>query len=360
VRSAALAIGLGLALCLAGAGFAATALYLPGVALLLIAAAATTWVWIAANGVRVVRSVGSPSVEEHAVLPITVSMSRSHVPLPGGEVRAWAGGPALPVSGSGGTTVTTGVRFPRRGRHLLSPASLLVADPLGLCSRAIASTADEVLVLPRVESVRFAAVGSEPTILGRQAVSATDAAATEVDSLRPLCPGTPASRIHWPTVARTATLMERRRVADGDQAPLVVVDPREPSTLDALDNAIRAAASLCVHLARRGGCALLLPGDRRPTPIDTALCGFAECHARLAVLQPEAGAPPLGCLNGANVVLWVTAGIGSAAALGALGAQVRYLVSPHSSQPWPVQFTVAGCAGQRLERNARPSMAPAG
>jgi uncharacterized protein (DUF58 family) len=315
----------------------------------LIAAAATTWVWIAANGARLVRSVGSPSVEENEVLAITVSMSRSRVPLPGGEVRAWAGGPALAVSGPGGSVVSSGVRFACRGRHQLSPASLLVADPLGLCSRAIASTADEVLVLPRVETVRFAAVGCAPAILGRQAVIAADAAATEVDSLQPLRPGTPASRIHWPTVARTATLMERRLIADGDEAPLVVVDPRNPSSLAALDRAMRAAASLCVHLALRGGCALLLPGDRRPTPIDAALCGFAESHARLAVLAPEAGAPASGCVTGANVVLWVTAALGAAAALEADRARIRYLVSPHPSRARPVQFTVAGCAGQRLD-----------
>ncbi|HEY6396120.1 MAG TPA: hypothetical protein VIX82_01575, partial [Solirubrobacteraceae bacterium] len=136
----------------------------------MIAAAATTWVWIAANGVRLVRSVRSPSIEENAVLTVAVSMSRSRVPLPGGEVRAWAGGPALAVSGWDGSVVSSGVRFARRGRHQLSPASVLVVDPLGLCSRTIASTADEVLVLPRVETVRLAAVGGEPAILGLRTV----------------------------------------------------------------------------------------------------------------------------------------------------------------------------------------------
>jgi hypothetical protein len=144
--------------------------------------------------------------------------------------------------------------------------------------------------------------------------------------------------------------MERRLVPDEDQRPLVVVDPREPSSPTALDDVMRAAASLCVHLARFGGCALLLPSDRRPTRLDPELHGFAELHARLALLEPEAGAPPLGCLTGAEVVLWITAATGGYASLAQLRAPLRYLVSPHPEEGWPVQFTVAGCSGQRLER----------
>jgi hypothetical protein len=282
---------------------------------------------------------------------VTVSVLRSRVPLPGAEVRAWPDEQAVTVSGADDRTVTAAVRFPRRGRHRLGPASLLVGDPLGLFTLTIASDPDEVLVLPRVEPVRFVEVGGEPTTVGRHVVRAPDGGATEVDSLRPHHPGAPASRIHWPTVARTATLMERRLVADGDHAPLVVVDPRDPSSEEALDRAVRAATSLCVHLARLGGCALLLPGDRRPARIDAALYGFPESHVRLALLEPEAGAPPLGCLTGANMILWVTARRRGGAVLGALRASVRFLVSPHVESGWPVQFTVAGCAGQRLERD---------
>ena len=130
--------------------------------------------------------------------------------------------------------------------------------------------------------------------------------------------------------------------------------------MDALDQAIRAAASLCVYLARRGGCALLLGGDRRPAQIDPALSGFPESHARLALLTPDAGAPPAGCLTGANVVLWVTAATNPGALLGALRAPVRYLVSPHPHALWPVQFTVAECSGQQVERAASERWAAAG
>jgi uncharacterized protein (DUF58 family) len=329
-------------------------LYVPGIALLLIAAAAVAWVSTAARGVRLARSLGGPAVQERVDLPITVSLVRSHLPLPGAELRAWDEGPALPLSRSGDAAVAAvgAVRFERRGRRQLGPAALLVADPLGLCSRVITSAPDQILVLPRIEPVRSVEVGGESTVLGRRVHNPADAGPTEVDSLRPHRPGTPASRIHWPTVARTTTLVERRLVADGDQSALVVLDPREPSSANALDQAMRAAASLCVHLARRGGCALLLPGDRRPTRIGAELYGFSQLHARLAVLEPEAGGPPLGCLSGASVVLWVTAASGRSASLAQVRAPVRYRVSPHAQVRWPVQFTVAGCSGQRLERHA--------
>jgi uncharacterized protein (DUF58 family) len=346
------AVGLAVALCLGAGAFAATPLYLPGVAVLLIAIAAAAWVESAARGVRLLRSVGSAVVEEQAPLPITVSVSRGHLPLPSAEVYAWSHGPPLPVSGSSERKLTSVVRFPRRGRHRLGPASVLVTDPLGLYSRTIASAASEILVLPRVEPIHLVELGGEPAIFGRQPISALDAGATEVDSLRPHRPGSPASRIHWPTVARTTTLMERRLVADSERTPWVVVDPRDPSNADALDLVMRAAASLCVHLARSGGCALLLPGDRQPARIDHTLSGFPESHARLAVLAPDAGAPPVGCLTGSGAVLWVTAAAGTPTQLAHLRAPLRYLVSPNPGLRLPVQFTVAGCSGQRLERGA--------
>jgi uncharacterized protein (DUF58 family) len=156
--------------------------------------------------------------------------------------------------------------------------------------------------------------------------------------------------IHWPTVARTATLMERRLVADADQRPLVVVDPRDPSSPAALDQAVRAAASLCVHLAREGGCAVLVGGDRRPVPIDRELHGWPELHARLALLDGDDTAPPAAGLAGAEVVLLVTASTAGPAVMARLRARVRFLVSPHPMHEWPIEFTVAGCSGQRLAR----------
>jgi uncharacterized protein (DUF58 family) len=275
------------------------------------------------------------------------------VPLPGAEARAWPGGPLLLLARSRDAATTAEVRFARRGRHELAPASVVIGDPLGLASRTILSSPDEVLVLPRIEPLKLTDPGGRAATWARQGAPALGAGATEVDSLVVHQPGAPASRIHWPTVARTRTLMERRLVDGGDQAPLIVVDPRDPSGPDALDRALRAAASLCVHLARDGACGLLLPGDRRPARFDRHLRGFAESHARLALLEPDDGGPPLACLAGANTVIWVTAANGRASSLAQLRAPARYLVSPHPRPGWPVRFTVAGCSGQWLDGRGR-------
>jgi uncharacterized protein (DUF58 family) len=347
------AAGVGLLLCVAAGVFAATALYVPGVALLLLAGTATGWVTLTARGVQVERELSGATVQEQAPLRAAVRAVRNGVPVPGLEARAWPGGPLLSLARSREATITAEIRFTRRGRHELAPASVVVSDPLGLLGHTILSAADEVLVLPRIESLQLSELGGQATSWGRSSAPAVGAGATEVDSLTPHQPGAPASRIHWPTVARTTTLMERRLVADGDQAPLVVVDPRDPSSSEALDQALRAAASLCVHLARRGGCGLLLPGDRRPARFDRELYGFAESHARLALLEPDAGAPVLGCLAGATTVVWVTAADGRAAAVAQLRAPARYLVSPHPRPGWPVRFTVAGCSGQCLDERGR-------
>ena len=124
-------------------------------------------------------------------------------------------------------------------------------------------------------------------------------AAVNIDGLRPYRPGTPASRIHWPAVARGAGLIERRLQPDGDNRPLVVLDARNPSSAapaELLDAAVRAAASLVLEFARSGGCGLLLPGEQRATAIDRELSAWSSAYARLAMVHGGAGskAPALG------------------------------------------------------------------
>src|ERR671923_167486 len=93
-------------------------------------------------------------------------------------------------------------------------------------------------------------------LAGHERAALIAAAETELDGLREHRPGSPASRIHWPAVARGHGMMERKLISEADSRPLVVLDPRAPASEDALDSAVRAAASLCVHFARRTGWAV--------------------------------------------------------------------------------------------------------
>jgi uncharacterized protein (DUF58 family) len=355
---------LGLALCLAGATFDSASLYLPGVALALIAVGTTVWVRLAARGARVERSPGPPHVMEEEPYPLRLQVRTGLLPPPGGEVMEPLLGWPVPIAGRWSRRIRINVRFSRRGRRHLEPATLVIRDPLRIDQVEVTGQGgEELLVLPRVEPVEAAhgggsgggdsGLGGERGLGGRRLDTAT--AELEIDGLRPYREGAPASRIHWPTVARTGDVLERRLVADLDSAPLVLLDAANPASEEALDAAVRAAASLCVHLARAGGCAILLPGERRPTDVQQDLGAWPQVHARLALVEAGGGVSSPGRAPRGGAVFWVTAAPARRMprALQRLTAAARYLVTPQPLAGYRAVFTVAGCTGQRLDRAER-------
>jgi uncharacterized protein (DUF58 family) len=355
----------GLALCLAGATFDTASLYVPGVALMAIAAGATAWVTLAASGAAIERRAGPHTVTEEEPYPLRIEVRSGTLPPPGGELIEPLLGWPVPIAGRWSRRVRINVRFSRRGRRVLEPGRLVIRDPLRLHVRElVGASGDEVLVLPRVEPVTAPGGGGagagdrggpgiDPGVMGRRLDASR--AELEIDGLRPYREGTSASRIHWPTVARRGEMLERRLVAELDSAPLIVLDPSAPDTEEGLDMAVRAAASLCVHLGRAGGCAMLLPGDRRPIEIGHDLAGWPGVHARLALV--ESGPAPAGSVLGprGGAVIWVTgAGIAKAPrALERLPAGARIVVSPTPLPGVRALFEVAGCTGCLVERARR-------
>jgi len=227
----------------------------------------------------------------------------------------------------------------------------------------------ELLVLPRIEPVTAAGAGGDASSGGlawlgagaRSAASRRDefSDGLDIDGLRPYREGTPATRIHWATLARRGEMMERRFVAPSASAPLIVLDAATaPADTAALDAAVRATASLCVALARAGGVALLLPGDRRPIEIDHDLGAWPALHKRLALVatgvKPSLGG--LGPRSGA--LFWVT---GAAAAvpreLARLPLRPRYLVAPTLPAGSVAKIEVAGCRATALDRTRRIAVA---
>jgi uncharacterized protein (DUF58 family) len=372
---------LGLALTLAGGLFDAEPLYAPGIALLMLAAVVPAWVHLAARRAGVSRTVEARRVLEGEPVEAVIDVALgAGLPSPGGLIRDPLVPEGLPlpplrfVPGRGARgTLRLSVRFERRGRRRLDPPHLELRDPLGLSSARVdappaesvfdsgalrrGSTlptrgAGEILVLPRLHPVRAATEGGE-TGLGRAPVLAA-AAEVELDGLRPYRPGAPASRIHWPALARGAGLIERRLRAESDARPLVVLDARAPAREEDLDAAVRAATSLVHELAGEGGCAVLLPGDRRPTLLDADGSSWAAVHARLALV--ESGGPPPAAVGPARrgAVVYVTARVvdrlPSVLATAARGA--RLLVVPGVLPGRAASFTVAGCTGYALRAAA--------
>lgn len=357
--SARAAVALGLGFLLTGLLFGTDSLLVVGLALAALGAAAIAWVRLAAAGTRLLRFTGPATVLEGEPYPLRLELDGGRVPLPGGELVEPLLPEPLPV-GIGSRGLEREVSFPRRGCHELGRAELRIRDPLGLYERRVPGPqAGELLVLPRIEPVRLAPGGAGGRSLGLgdhgSGGSGPDAWAAEfeIDGLRPYREGTPASRIHWPTVARTGELHERRLSAGADAARVVVLDPLNPASEEGLDRAVRAAASLCVELARVGGCTMLVGGEALPLEVDSRLRAWDRVHARLARIESGAGPPPLNRLGRAGVAFMVSADstVRPAHALRRLPAAARVLVAPFDGPvPHGVLFTVAGCAGSRLGR----------
>lgn len=395
-RAIAVAIA-GALLALVALVFDASPLFVPAVGLFALGVATPAWVWAAARGARTERHLTAERVIEEQPLEATIEVRRGRFGLGG---RGWIevtdpfsgscfefGSELAPLRGDRRASVRVMTRFSRRGLHRLPPPTLTVCDPLELARAQTAGggSTQTLLVLPRTEPVRWLRSGQGRRLqLPDERAGAEAMAAVDVDGLRPYRVGTPASRIHWPAVARGAGLIERRLQADGDSRPLVVLDARTPerptpAEVDQLDAAVRAAASLVLELARGGGCGLLLPGEQRPTSIDRELAAWPAAYARLALVPGGPASPPpaLGVTAGATgAMIYVAAAPAPrlASVLTVPGAGRTVLVVPDAGlvggRPRGLRgaalatLSVSGCRGFLLgvgrdSERTRPEPAPA-
>ena len=308
MRSAFGCAGLGLLLLLVAGTFDAEPLYVTGSALALLGLGAAGWIAAGAYGAQIERELGGRSVLEEQSLAVVITARSGALPLPPG----WIDEPLLPdpvrfQAGRRTTRVRVEMRFGRRGRRHLAPPALVLRDPFGLAQRVVRGEhEDEILVLPRTFPVNVTASGGEAMPAHARAALIA-AAETEIDGVRQFREGTPASRIHWPSLARGHGLMERKLISESDSRPIVVLDPRAPASRDALDAAVRATGSLLLHFARRTGCALLLPGDRRAVYIEQDLLAWPQAHVRLALLDDSTGPALTAAQNRRGLVIFVSA-----------------------------------------------------
>jgi hypothetical protein len=290
-------IRLGTALLLAGALFDSPSLYVPGAALPALAAGFYAWVRLAARGVKVRRAPGPATAVEGEPYPLRVEIERGRLPLPGGELRDPALDRPLALGSNPPRLLTESIRMGRRGRRTLAATTIAIRDPLRLWEHEVKGAGEaEILVLPRTEPVRapgegnghdgrLGGLGSDGEGGDRGTGPRSAALASEIDGVRPHEDGVPASRIHWRTVARSGELFDRVLVPGSESSHAVVMDAGGALDADALDRAVRAAASLCLHLAPMGGCALYLPGGARPLLIDQRLGGWPQAHGALALVE---------------------------------------------------------------------------
>jgi len=343
---------LGTALCLLAATFGSPALYVPGVALIMLAGAAEASVRLGSRQAHLVREPVRATVEEGAPLQLIVRVVGGRIPFRGGEVAGWPGASFILRRWLADGCLEFGVRLERRGAHVIGPSILRFQDPFGICARSLLSAQTDVLVLPRIESVARADLKRVVASTRDTSRRSSGRSASELDTLGPYRQGIPASRIHWPTVARTGTLVERRLQTERDRLPLIVLDTRRPAGVEALDMLVRAAASLSMGLAQLGGCSILLPGKHRAYRLDQDLRSWPALHMRLALLE-AGGAPARPAIERAAIVLWLTASTSMQTQLGRRGSEADYVISPFPRGGSAVLFEVAGCSVQPAGRRAR-------
>jgi uncharacterized protein (DUF58 family) len=367
-RAAGVALG-GLLLTLVAFTFDATPLFVVGVGFAAIGLGAPIWVWLTARSTTLARELHHDRVVEGEQFETTIEVKRGPLGLPGAELHdplsaapVRLSSPLSLLSGGRAARVRVLTRFTRRGLRKLDPPTLVVRDPLDLASVRCkgAGAGQELLVLPFTEPVRWRV--RDRALRSERASGPTPGdplAAVDIDGLRPYQPGTPASRIHWPALARGAGLLERRLRADGDTRPLVVLDARCGSSSEPLDAAVRAAASLTLELAKAGGCRLLLPGDRRAIAVEPDLIAWPAAHARLALIEggSRERAPMLDPGSRLGSVFYVSAHpidrLPGVLTVGGPGAAV--LVLPDGvggTIPGPARFEVTGCRGYVVRARA--------
>ena len=298
----------GVALTLAAFTFDAAPLFVPGVAFTLLGALD------AAVGVRPARAARpcerrllEDRVVEGEPVEAMIEVRRGPLGLPGGEVLDPLAGtpvslsrPLSLIAGGSKADVRVVARFARRGLRRLEPPCA------GRARHARARERRRASATARAGAARAAAHRAGAMDRRASAAAARRArdarqsdeplAAVDIDGLRPYRPGTPASRIHWAALARGAGLLERRLRADGDTpAADRARRARARGPEEHLDAAVRAAASLTLELARRGGCRVLLPGERRPITVESDLNSWPGVHTRLALVEggADARAPAL-------------------------------------------------------------------
>ena len=263
---------IGLASLGVGSGMGSSALVALGAALLLLVAYAAVLVVAASRSVTVGRRVHATEVVEGEPLEMTIGLAVRHRLGLVCELATPGAPPALLHTGENSATIT----FARRGRHVLDSTPVRLRDPLRLFARVQrAGKSVPLLVLPR----------------GRQGPRATGLRAlpqesepVDLDGLREYRAGTPASRIHWASLARGAGLLERRLSDEHVEAPLYVVDVSAAADAVEADRIVRSAVAHVLRGAHAGGCAVLLPGDEKPAWIAPNLHGWPDVHRRLAVL----------------------------------------------------------------------------
>lgn len=150
------------------------------------------------------------------------------------------------------------VRSDVRGRFEVGPMSVRVSDPFGLVELGRAfHTTSALTVTPRTVVLAPIPLGGSESGSGDNRPRAFATGSAEDVTVREYHRGDDLRRVHWPSSARTGELMVRREEQPWHSRATVFLDNRAvvhrgEGIASSLETAVSAAASVAVHLTRRG------------------------------------------------------------------------------------------------------------
>jgi uncharacterized protein (DUF58 family) len=196
--------------------------------------------------------------------------------------------------------VTYQVRSDVRGRFEIGPMSVRVSDPFGMVELGRAfQTSVPLTVTPRTVVLPTIPLGGAWTGSGDNRPRAFAAGSAEDVTVREYRRGDDLRRVHWRSSARTGELMVRREEQPWQSRATLFLDNRTRAhrgqgIASSLEAAVAAAASVAVHLSRRGFTVRLVTATGED---QAGVWHFREAELNtgplleaLAVVQPTAHA----------------------------------------------------------------------
>lgn len=162
----------------------------------------------------------------------------------------------IPAGGQG--SVSYSIRPVQRGRYVVGPLSVRLADPFGLCQivRTFATT-DGLSVLPATVVLPPGRLGGQWSAGGETRQRGITTSGEQDVTTRPYLAGDDRRLVHWRTTARTGELTVRREEQPWQSRATLLIDtragahsPGEPSA--SFEFAVSLAASITATLIRAG------------------------------------------------------------------------------------------------------------
>lgn len=191
------------------------------------------------------------------------------------------------LHGRGSRRVTYTLVPQARGRYRIGPLSVDLADPFSLTRQRVEfDETEELLVTPEIEDLTQAPEPATGGSFGSSRARHLFRTGEDFYTMRQYQLGDDLRRLHWPSVARTGTLMIRQDETSKRASGLVFLDSRQASLGAAhappFERAVSAAASVGLLLARGGFSLRLATAASAPASVTEE--GFLDA---LAGIEPD-------------------------------------------------------------------------